>query len=91
MWAITPENEDARIWLASEPTATAGGMPMKIKQRRHQEAAADPEHAGQETDRPAEPEQQEQIDRHLGDGKVDVHGPLGRRARARAPLPRVLV
>jgi hypothetical protein len=28
-WAITPENDDARIWLAAEATATAGGMPMK--------------------------------------------------------------
>ena len=31
MWASTPEDDDARIWLASEPTATGGGMPMKIK------------------------------------------------------------
>lgn len=28
--ASTPEMEDATIWLASVPTATAGGMPMKI-------------------------------------------------------------
>ena len=31
MCACTPDTEDARIWLASEPTATGGGMPMKIR------------------------------------------------------------
>ena len=57
MWASTPEDDDARIWLASEPTATGGGMPMKIKQRRHQKAAADPENAREEPDGPTEAEQ----------------------------------
>jgi hypothetical protein len=27
---IAPENEDAAMWLATEATATAGAMPMKI-------------------------------------------------------------
>ena len=30
-WASTPETEAATIWLASVPTATAGGTPVKIK------------------------------------------------------------
>ena len=30
MCAITPETEEARIWLDCVPTETAGGTPMKI-------------------------------------------------------------
>ena len=31
MCASTPENDDARIWLAWVPTATAGEMPSRIR------------------------------------------------------------
>ena len=43
------------------------------QQRRHQEAAADPEHARDETDREPHGEQQEHVDRDVGDRKVDLH------------------
>src|SRR5262249_2079537 len=41
---------------------------------RHQEAAADPEHAGDESDREPHHEDEEHVDRHFGDRKVDLHG-----------------
>jgi hypothetical protein len=28
---MAPENDEAAMWLATEATATAGAMPMKIK------------------------------------------------------------
>ena len=73
-WASTPETEEATIWLASVPTATGAGTPMKIRAGGHEKAAADPEHAGQEADHTAEAEQPEDVYRELGDGQVDLHG-----------------
>ena len=43
------------------------------QQRRHQEAAADAEHAREEADRPAHGEENENIRRHLGDGQIKLH------------------
>ncbi len=55
-------------------TATAGRDADEDQQRRHQEAAADAEHARDEADREAHREQQEDVDRQIGDWKVDLHG-----------------
>ena len=43
------------------------------QQRRHQEAAADAEHAGHETNRRAHRQDEENIDRNIGDGKIKLH------------------
>ena len=48
---------------------------VEDQQRRGEEAAADPEHAGQQADQPAQRDDQQRIDRHAGDGEVDVHVP----------------
>ena len=64
------------MWLATEATATAGAMPTKIRQRRHQEAAADPEHAGHEPNRRAHRQDEENIDRNVGDREVELHARL---------------
>ena len=60
------------MWLATLATATAGEMPMKIKQRRHQEAAADAEHAGDEADRQPHPQHEEDVHGQVGDRKIDL-------------------
>ena len=64
------------MWLATEATATAGAMPTKIRQRRHQEAAADAEHAGDETNRRAHRQDEENIDRNVGNREVELHARL---------------
>jgi hypothetical protein len=43
------------------------------QQRRHQEAAADAEHAGDESDRRAHRQDEENIDRNVGDREVELH------------------
>ncbi len=43
------------------------------QQRRHQEAAADPEHSRNEADREPHAEQKEHVDREIGDGEIDLH------------------
>ena len=48
----------------------------KDQQRRHQEAAADAEHAGDETNRRAHREDEENIDRNVSDRKVELHARL---------------
>ena len=54
-------------------TATAGDDADEDQQRRHQEAAADPEHAGNEADREPHAENEEDVDRQVGDRKIDLH------------------
>ncbi len=51
------------------------------QQRRDEEPAADAEHPRQEADDGSEPEQDEKVDRHLGDGKVELHRPTLRGGR----------
>ncbi len=46
------------------------------QQRRHQKAAADAEHAGHETDRRAHRQDEENIDRNVGDREVKLHARL---------------
>ena len=43
------------------------------QKRRHQEAAADSEHAGHEADRSAQPEDEEYVDRNIGDREEELH------------------
>ena len=43
------------------------------QQRRHQKAAADPEHAGHEAHRRAHRQDEEDIDRNVGDGEIELH------------------
>ena len=43
------------------------------QERGHQETAADPEHARQKPHGAAHTQQQENVDRQLGDGQVDLH------------------
>ena len=44
------------------------------QQRRHQESAADAEHAGKEPDRKPHRQHEEDVDGNVGDRKVDLHG-----------------
>ena len=45
------------------------------QQRRHEESAANSEHAGDEPDRKPHREQQKDVDGNVGDGKKeDLHG-----------------
>ena len=46
------------------------------QQRRHQKSAADAEHAGHETHRRAHRQDEENIDRNVGDRKVQLHARL---------------
>ena len=64
------------MWLATEATATAGADADEDQQRRHQEPAADPEHPGHETHRRAHRQDEENIDRNIGDGEVELHARL---------------
>ena len=48
----------------------------KDQQRRHQKTAADPEHAGDETNRSSHRQDEEDIDRNVGDRKVKLHARL---------------
>ena len=50
------------------------GYAEEDQQRRHQEPAADAEHAGNESDRDAEAEDHEDIDRQFRDREVELHG-----------------
>ena len=43
------------------------------QERRHQESATDPEHAGDEPDRCAHRQDEEDIDRNVGDREVELH------------------
>ena len=52
------------------------------QERRHQEPAADAEHAGNESDREPHEEDQEDIDGQFGDRKVDLHETGSADARA---------
>ncbi len=62
------------MWLVTLATATAGVDAEEDQERRHQEAAADAEHAGDEPDREPHREDDEDVDRQVGDRKVDLHG-----------------
>ena len=44
------------------------------EQRRHQKSAADAEHAGNEPDRETHGQNDKNVDRQVGDRKVDLHG-----------------
>ena len=50
-------------------------MPDENQQRRHQEPAADAEHAGDKSDRKTHTEYQEDIDRQIRDRKINFHEP----------------
>ena len=53
-----------------------GGDADEDQQRRHQKSAADAEHAGHETNRRAHRQDEENIDRNVGDRKVQLHARL---------------
>ena len=62
--------------MRSRPCSIAApGSAMSA--RREQEAAAHPENTREKTNSRAESEQDEDVDRHLGDRQVDVHDPGG--------------
>ena len=67
------------MWLATLATATAGRDADEDQQRRHQEAAADAEHARDESDREPHGQDQEDVDGQVGDREIDLHagGPAG--------------
>jgi len=46
---------------------------VENQQRRYQEATANPEHSGQKSDRRTHAENDEGVNRNLGDGQVDRH------------------
>jgi hypothetical protein len=62
------------------------------QQRRHQEAAADAEHAGDESDREPHSENEEDINWKVGDRKADLHGrnSVGSEIKRRDPADRQL-
>ena len=51
------------------------------QERRQDEAAAHAEHARKKAHRGAEPDDEEDIHRHLGDGQIDLHGCRAGRTR----------
>jgi len=59
----------------------------KDQERRHQESAADAEHAGHETNRRAHRQDEENIDRYIGDRKVQLHARLLRSSALRQAEP----
>src|SRR5262249_10073276 len=72
-----------------------GGRDAEEDQERcHQEPAADAEHPGDESDRNSHRQNDEDIHRQVGDGKIHLHGPdppLMWRKRRRASRTRGLV
>ena len=50
-----------------------GRNPDEDQQRGHQEAAADAEHPRDESDRRPHREDEEDIDRNVGDRKIELH------------------
>ena len=51
-----------------------GRDPEEDQERRHQESAADAEHAGDESDREPHGQDHEDVYRQVGDRKIDLHG-----------------
>jgi len=64
------------MWLATEATATAGAMPTKISSGVIRNPPPMPNIAGHETDRRAHRQDEENIDRDVGDRKVKLHARL---------------
>ena len=64
------------MWLATRGDRDRRRDADEDQQRRHQEAAADAEHAGHEADRRAHRQDEENIDRNVGDRKVELHARL---------------
>src|SRR5690606_20812733 len=65
---------------------------VEDQERRRQKAAADTEHARQEADPAAEQDDDQRIDRQVGDRKIEIQGQAPKRetgARA-APIPQTL-
>ena len=60
--ASAPDMEEAVTWLRVVATATVEGMPVEDQQRRHQEAAAHAEHAGQKTHAHAQRDDDQPVD-----------------------------
>ena len=58
------------------------------QERRHQEAAADAEHAGDEADRQPHPQNDEDVDGQVGDRKVDLQGDVFRRSKCEGSIAR---
>lgn len=58
------------------------------QERRHQKTAADAEHAGNETNRRAHRQDEENIDRNVGDREIQLHA--GRFYDCAASRPRPL-
>src|SRR5215472_9977133 len=55
----------------------SGRDPDENQKRRKEKAAADAKYSREEPDRRAKAEQQENVERHLGDRQIDVHGSRG--------------
>ena len=64
------------MWLATRGDRDRRRDADEDQQRRHQEAAADAEHAGDEADRRAHRQDEENIDRNVGDREVELHARL---------------
>ena len=56
--------------------------PVEDQQRRGQEPAADPEHPREDAHQPAQPDDDQAVDRKVRDGEIDVH-PASRPSRWR--------
>ncbi|MGY4412899.1 hypothetical protein ACVWW4_004635 [Bradyrhizobium sp. LB7.1] len=61
------------MWLATEATATAGVMPMKIKSGVIRKPPPIPNMPGDEADRRAHRQHQEDVDRKIGDREIELH------------------
>ena len=65
--------EEATIWRGLGCHRDGRRNAEEDQERRHQEAAADAEQAGDEADRRPHPEDQENVDRHFGDREINLH------------------
>ena len=84
------------MWLDTVATATAGEMPMKMSSGVIRKPPPMPNMPGDESDRESHGEDQEDVDRQVGDREIDLHAqalrslpqtsvPISRRAQSRQP------
>ena len=72
-WAMHPGQRSADQLVGRGGHRNGGRHADEDQQRSQQKPAADPEHPRQKPDRRAEPQQDENVQRHLGDRQVDIH------------------
>ena len=79
------ENDEAAMWLGTLATATAGDMPRKISSGVIRKPPPMPNMPEMNPDRHAEADDDKDVDRQVGDRKVELHGAGIRRFERRGP------